>query len=380
MIGTIKRGFALAVKVFLQVCYSPIRLLPARKQITFISRQQDTPSLDFELFAQEFTRRHPDWTVEFLCYEFHSSLAKKLGYFGHVFTQMRHISRSRLVVLDTYCIPVSVLRHKDSLRVIQMWHALGSLKKFGYSILDVGEGSSSDIARIMHMHANYDAVVASSRASTPAFAEAFNVPEAVVHPIPLPRVDALRDTERRDHTRTMLLEQYPELAGKKNVLFAPTFKKGQVFAADALHAYFARHGYNLIAKPHPVALSDTDVIARRYADHSSFDFLSVADYLVTDYSSIMFEAGIADIPVLIFAPDLGEYLEERDFYIDFAAEVPFPIATGFEGLVDNLKQLDREPAEFQDFIGRYVELPQDRRCTEAIADLADSLLDQPVVD
>ncbi len=375
MTGHIKRALATATRTFLQLCYAPIRLLPARKQVTFISRQQDTPPLDFELLAQEFTARHPDWTVKFLCYEFHSSLAKKLGYFGHVFTQMWHISRSRLVVLDTYCIPVSVLKHKDSLRVIQMWHALGSLKKFGYSILDVGEGSSSDIAHIMRMHANYDAVLASSRASVPAFAEAFNVPEATVVPIPLPRVDALRDVSRCERTRAMLLDQYPELAGKKNVLFAPTFKKGQVFAADALHAYFARHGYNLIAKPHPVALSDTDVIARRYAEHSSFDFLSVADYLVTDYSSIMFEAAVADVPVLIFAPDLGQYLEERDFYIDFAAELPFPIATGFEDLMDNLKQVDRIPVEFHEFTDRYVELPPDRGCTQAIADLADSLLD-----
>ena len=55
--------------------------------------------------------------------------------------QMYHAATSEIVVLDTYCIIISLLKQRKSLKVIQMWHALGAMKKFGYSILDKGEGT-----------------------------------------------------------------------------------------------------------------------------------------------------------------------------------------------------------------------------------------------
>lgn len=374
MITTLKKVLALCVRFLLQAVYAPIKLLPTRNKITLISRQQDTPSLDFQLLIQEFERAYPGWDIDVLCYEFHTSFSKKIGYFGHAFTQMRHIAQSKLVIVDTYCIPVSVLRHKPELRVIQMWHALGSLKKFGYSILDVGEGSSSDIARIMRMHANYDAVLASSAASAPAFAEAFDVPLEAVRVAPLPRVDALRDNALMGRKKERLIAKYPELADGKNVLFAPTFQKGQAFAADELHKYFARNGYNLIPKPHPVALTGSDTSAQRYASDSAFDFLSVADYLITDYSSIMFEAGVADVPVFLLAPDLEKYTQERNFYIDFAREVPCHISASFDELLTDLDDFNGDQSQLRAFTAKYVEIPPAGSCTAEILNISAELL------
>lgn len=372
--SALKRFLAQCIAAFLRLVYTPMKLLRTHNKITLISRQQDTPSLDLEMLAEHLRTEFPDWRVDILAYEFHSSLAKKIGYCAHVFTQMRHIAQSRLVVLDTYCIPASVLNHKQDLKIIQMWHALGSIKKFGYSILDVGEGSSSDIARIMRMHHNYDVVLSSSQASAPAFAQAFDVPLSRVAVAPLPRVDALLDSKRMAAKRAELLKKYPDLADGNNVLFAPTFQKGQVFAADELHKYFARNGYNLIAKPHPVALTGSDSSARRYEDVSAFDFLSVADYLVTDYSSIMLEAGVADIPVFLLAPDLDRYLRERDFYIDFASEVPAPISATFDQLVADLKAFDGNKGQLRAFTNTYVQVPADCSCTEQIVRLARELV------
>lgn len=352
-----KRLIAFLIRTFLAACYAPMKLMRTRNKITMISRQGDNPSVDFQRLEAALREKFPHWEVEVLCYEFHTSIAKKVGYLGHVFTQMRHIATSRLIVLDTYCIPVSVLRHKRELRVLQMWHALGSLKKFGYSILDVGEGSSSETARAMRMHRNYDAVLTSAEPCRIPFAEAFDTPVEKVYAAPLPRVDVLRDPAWRAERRAALVEAFPELATGKNVLFAPTFHKGQRFAADELHKYFARSGYNLIAKPHPVALRGDDVIAQRYRSFTAFEFLAIADYLVTDYSSIMFEAGVADVPVFVFAPDLEQYTKDRNFYIDFVQEMPGPISKSFDGLLADLEADTGDRTAIREFTRKYVEVP-----------------------
>lgn len=372
----LKLGAARLIRTALRGIYAPIKLLPTQDKITLISRQQDSPSLDFQVLMDELSQQNPTWKIDALCFEFHSSTGKKLRYVGHVLRQMVHISRSRLVIVDTYCIPVSVLTHKKSLRVIQMWHALGNLKKFGYSILDVGEGASSGIARTMHMHANYDAVLTSSQNSAPSFAEAFDVPLDTMKVISLPRTDVLRDQAGMAQRRAQLIARYPELATGKNVLFAPTFQKGSAFRADQLSAQLKDAGYHLIAKPHPVAVAHDDVEARRYRAHSTFDFLAVADILVTDYSSIMFEAGVAGVPVAIFAPNFEQYLKERDFYIDFATEVPSPISRTVPELIATLDSIDSYNERLAEFTHKYVNVPVDRTSTAELVDLCSQLIAQ----
>ena len=66
--------------------------------------------------------------------------------------QMKHaIATSKVLVLDSYCIAASILHHRKSLKIIQMWHAMGGYKKFGKSILDMEEGSSAKLADVMVM-------------------------------------------------------------------------------------------------------------------------------------------------------------------------------------------------------------------------------------
>ena len=70
---------------------------------------------------------------------------------------------------------ISVVHHKKELKVIQIWHSMGAIKKFG---LQVKKDKREEMeARIMHMHENYDVIVSSSKAMTPYFAEAFGYSE-----------------------------------------------------------------------------------------------------------------------------------------------------------------------------------------------------------
>jgi CDP-glycerol glycerophosphotransferase (TagB/SpsB family) len=58
------------------------------------------------------------------------------------------------------------------------------------------------------------------------------------------------------------------------------------------------------------------------------DVILAADVLVTDYSSVMFDAAVARVPMLFFVPDLASYRDrERGFTFDFEATAPGPLLT-----------------------------------------------------
>ena len=193
----------------LQGLYNLQKRKAQKKQITIISRQANAPTLDISLLAEQLGKEYPEYQVVILC----KKIEGKVGYIKHMlFEQMPHLAVSKVVVLDSYCILVSLLRHRPNLTVVQMWHAMGAYKKFGKSILDQGEGASSKVAQAMQMHRHYDTILASSPACLPSFSEAFGYEEDAFTILPLPRTDLLRDKAYWKKTRAQILADYPELA------------------------------------------------------------------------------------------------------------------------------------------------------------------------
>lgn len=62
----------------------------------------------------------------------------------------------------------------------------------------------------------------------------------------------------------------------------------------------------------------------------------MADVLITDYSSVMFDYLIYEKPLILFASDLQEYEGGRGFYIDYGA-MPFPITENAGQLLQAVK-------------------------------------------
>ena len=74
----------------------------------------------------------------------------------------------------------------------------------------------------------------------------------------------------------------------------------------------------LIVKPHPMrgerpqpVFPDLSVSA---CDFSAMELLAVADAVITDYSAIVYEAYLREIPVYFFTNDLEKYEDARGFY------------------------------------------------------------------
>lgn len=346
--------------LILNIVYSLIKLFPQKKKITIISRQSDTPSMDISLLANKLTELHPDYQVVVLCKTLKGSLFKKACYLFHIFVQMYHMSTSEAVVLDSYCIAASILKHKKKLLIVQMWHSVGTMKKFGYSILDKEEGSSSKIAHLMKMHANYDYILVAGDGYRDHLSQGFNYPHDKIITFPLPRVELLKSISYGDKTRSKVYETYPELKEKTNILYVPTFrKKDDTAFIDALKDLCDNidyNKYNLIIKPHPLTglegfSNDNAIVDKQY---SSFDMLFASDIVISDYSCIMYEAAVLNKPIYLYAYDYDEYMRTRDIYMDYKQEVPGPICDTASELLSAINNANYDYDKLDMFLNKYV--------------------------
>ena len=375
------RGMAAA----LNCIYSIFKLFPVKKKITYISRQSNALPLDFDLVIREMSRRHPEYQQVALIKMIGKSIPEKIGYCFHMFRQMYHIATSEMVVLDTYCIAVSLLRQRRSLIVIQMWHALGAMKKFGYSILDKGEGTNHSLAEAMRMHRNYTYVFSSSEFCSRFFAEAFNVPRERTRVMPLPRLDLLRDPEHTEAVEKEILRQYPQLSDrrKKIIVYAPTFRKeGGSFeekeleaAAEKLAKAIDYDRYNLVAKFHPlsgITLRNDNVIQDKTL--STIDFCQLADAVILDYSAVVFEIAMLGKPMYFYAFDYDSYMENRDVYIDFKKYVPGIITGDPQKLMTAIDENESDPDRQKAFRDLMISRPKSGSYTEDVADFFEKVL------
>jgi CDP-ribitol ribitolphosphotransferase len=336
-----------------------------------MSRQSDIPTLDIEMLASSVRERYPSVETVVLTKNIGSGFRATV-YVFHILRQMYALATSKVAVLDSYCIPVSVLNHKDGLKVIQMWHAIGLLKKAGLSSLGKAEGRGIRVARAMKMHRGYDHILVSAERCKRSLGEVFGYPVEKMIVRPLPRVDALRDESVAEKKRQEIFACYPQMAQRENILYAPTFRKDESVLQrklDELSAAVDYGRYNLIVKPHPLSrleIRDGRVIAD--SRFSGMDMLFAADHVITDYSSILYEALVARKPVYYYAFDFEEYAENRGWFIDYKAEIPGELHSEGAAVVRDIERNGFDDCRAEKFLKTYVEIP-DTSCTGRITDL-----------
>lgn len=363
-----------------QTLYRVLWLLPVRHKVVFLSRQSDRPSRDFEMLVEELLRRDATLEVVVRCRQLHDSFGARLRYLFTVVGHLYHLATARVCVVDGYMIAVSMFDHRPSLTVIQMWHALGAIKRFGLQSAGKPGGRPAHLARIMRMHRNYDIVLCGGEASVDAFAEAFGVPPERVRCMGLPRVDVLESLAAPGASlpkrAAELVERHPLLAeaGRTRVLYAPTFRRTSSTAFPAVIDAFAGTGCTLIVKPHhleSVSLAGEHVVDATGTEIT--DLLCLADVVITDYSAVAFEAAVMGRRVYFYVYDIEQYESELGLNFDPRTEAPEVTSADIGTLVADIVA-GGYPASAAEAIRRRFVCAPAGGCTAAIADLIQGLV------
>ena len=373
-----RRPHVAAARVALNAAYRVLDRDERDDEVVFVSRQTDVPSYDFAELARRFEER--GWTATMHLQKV--SLRNLPSYALHVAKELELLGRCKFVVLDRYdpvvslldlagdhveaaglCDPVN-LDFPQRPQILQLWHAFGAFKKFGFQYVDTLEGHSADFTSDWRIHRNNTWVACSGEGARAAFAEAFSCPVERVVPLKRPEYDEL-----------VLLRDggAPAANHRPRVLMAPTLRKNWQVEHPFRDLYGHRREFE--------AGVDADFSWAFHPLESGLPApgnvsgeLLKCDVVVTDYSSLVYEAYLLGKPVLFYVPDIDSYRLTPGLNRDPLVEAPALCSRSEAELEEALQALVSNPGvypcdQLENFIGD---------AFEGAADPVDFLLGQIV--
>ncbi|TPW76590.1 glycosyl/glycerophosphate transferase [Schumannella soli] len=237
-------------------------------------------------------------------------------------------------------------------KVVQTWHGT-MLKRLA---LDrPGTGLRTRLA-VRRERDRWDVMLAQNDFAAGVFRHAYAF-DGPVWQLGYPRNDVLADGDAAEIRRRVGIPD-----GARVVLYAPTWRDDRTEIVDYLDLVaFADQlpaGTVLLVRGHSRTLPyGRDLRGQRLIDVTTYpdvsELLLVADILVTDYSSVMFDFAATERPIVYFTPDLAHYSEDlRGFYFDLLAEAPGPVVQSREELLELLSG-DARAEEFAERRARW---------------------------
>ncbi len=256
-----------------------------------------------------------------------------------------YLLTSRVIVTDDYVRYVRFTKLRKEQKLFQIWHACGAFKKFG---LDAETMLTEKEERASHTQ--YSAVAVTGESCKKPYAQAFGISEDICLPIGLPRTDML--FTKADELKKSVYEKHPEFVGKKIYLYAPTFREknrerinyNPQIDWDALSKELADDEI-LVIRRHPVM--NYSLINKEYnniidlSQDSTLALTAVSDVLITDYSSVIYDACLLGVPTVFYCPDYKEY--DRGFYLKFPDDLPGEMVTDANGLLGAIRRAKENP-------------------------------------
>ncbi|MEW1660168.1 MULTISPECIES: CDP-glycerol glycerophosphotransferase family protein [unclassified Streptomyces] len=290
--------------------------------------------------------------------------------------------------VDNQSYPLKLTKRPET-TYIQTWHG-SALKNMGFDQPVLKAQTRQQQAEQQQSLDRFDRFLCRTEHDARTLAKAFRLKEKTLLRVGYPRNDALVRARQQEaatghRERGPLAAELGIPADKKVLLYAPTFRK-----AGGRHGRFAlpfdverfadefgdryvllvrSHYLNHVVLPPTVQGRVIDVSAR----HDITPILQLADGLVTDYSSVMFDYALLDRPLVFFTYDYDEYVHEgRGTYFDLLEHAPGPVVRTEDDFFEAMQSFESQQLEYakdrKEFVAKFGEYDQ--------GDAAQSIVDQ----
>lgn len=213
---------------------------------------------------------------------------------------------------------------KKATKYYMFQHGMAGIKRLGRDV------EQADRAFHIAFQESFDGIFIEGKEEIDILIHAWDMPRSVFYQTGLPRNDDL--TTATPEEIQMLKAKLGVPQDKKVILYAPTFREfskslsGQTLLSIPFHfdAWREKLGeeYVLIITAHYEVAKLTDALPTDGFVINAFkyprinDLLKVADILISDYSSVVFDYSILERPILCYGYDYDSYLKERGLYSD----------------------------------------------------------------
>lgn len=264
------------------------------------------------------------------------------------FRSIYHVMTAGLIICNF--VPRSYIPFRKEQVIINTWHG-NPLKKVGkYAIRYNHNAYSLATCFVSHSAQYTDLVIRDS------FEYKGNVLNCGV-----PRNDIFFMSSRNE--KAYIIKKELDLLNKNILLYAPTFRGDYEQESSILDEISIRNALTLkfggewviLYRLHPMAAAqrmfdkkEATIDVSSYPDMQ--DLLLIADILITDYSSSMWDFSLQRKPVFLYVNDLDEYMNNRGLYFPIT-DLPYYICATNEEIVSAINTYNA--SEYQNKLNNY---------------------------
>lgn len=281
-----------------------------------------------------------------------------------IFNKLQIVMKARLLICDNYYAFLAGCAFDHSkTRVIQIWHANGAIKTFGWEELATLSRSKSDQRRFQRVYNQFDEYFVGSIKMASVFMKSYHVLKQRMKILGYPRTDELLDKNWQIQVSHKIKAEYPLIKGKEIILYTPTYRENQdgqpiiQLPADFPKIIDALStNQRLIIKLHPHVQQFESILKQQLNsdkiiwidDFSTNDLLLIADRLVTDYSSVIFDYSLLPNAkqIIFYCYDYDKYSKTIGIQNDFKKWIPGKFVTTTDKLINEF----RKPLQPNDFV------------------------------
>ena len=276
--------------------------------------------------------------------------------FDFIFHKLHLVMQACLLLCDNYYAFLSGcdFDHHQT-HVVQLWHANGAIKTFGWEELTTPQRSVADKHRFQKVYDQFDEYLVGSKKMAQVFVQSYHVPENRMNVIGYPRTDELFNKKWQMQVSQNIKRKYPDVSGKEIILYAPTYREEDagrplMNLPEDFDQFVNQLSGNqrLIIKLHPHVKAAEKQLKQQLDpdkviwidDFSTNDLLLVADRLVTDYSSVIFDYTLLPNAkqILFYCYDYDHYSQQVGIQADFKSWIPGKMVTTTTDLIKEVQQ------------------------------------------
>ena len=238
---------------------------------------------------------------------------------------MYHMITSKVIITN-----VDLYRYYPTINnqiVLNTWHGGGSYKTCGF-MNPLNLTSKKREKEFKELYSKNTLYLSSSKAFSEQTIRKSRLFEGEILEIGMPRNDFLIN-QNNSYLNDKVKNYFGIDSNTRIALYAPTYRnKAEWMEFEPLdsnkvaHALKVKFGgeWIILFRAHHLSVNSKDFSASDYPDMQ--ELLYVADVLITDYSSSIWDFSLMHKPVFLYCPDLSKYTSSRNFYLPIE-EWPF---------------------------------------------------------
>ena len=281
--------------------------------------------------------------------------------------EFRYVYNNAKVVIFESWVSPSLVKKPNTIW-LQLWHGT-PLKKM---LFDSNEkeimlkNKKHKINKYMDIN-RWNYLLADCFEAQKYFHSSFMIPESKILTIGYPRVKYLIDNIDNQKLKKQIKQEYNIPEDKIIVSYLPTWRDYNYSGTNEDFNYLVDVNtlqdklgdkYKVIFKDHSFFSKDDKLLTLE-----TQELLLISDYLITDYSSVMFDAFAIDLKTILYCNDYDKYQESRGIYEPMWEDLKSLSVDNMEDLVDNITnykfndqmKLNKQKYSYQNNSNKYLD-------------------------